>query len=233
LYDPDGLVPLSSRRNRFVRFDGRGFGLSDRGVKDYSLDAKVSDLAAVIDQLGVAQVGLHAYSSGGPTAIAYAARYPQRVSRLVLGATFATGEWVSEEQREFDLRLAPLIESNWDDRSVRNLVVARLNPENDPVSQNILNEFLYRACDGPGVAGFFRELYEHDVEDLARQIRAPTLVIHGRSDGVIPVEAGRNLASLIPGARFELIEGGHREGIGGTAATRTRVIEFLNEGSGL
>jgi hypothetical protein len=46
------------------------------------------------------------------------------------------------------------------------------------------------------------------------------------------VEAGRLVASLIPGARFELIEGGHREGIGATARTRARVIEFLNEGSG-
>ena len=81
------------------------------------------------------------------------------------------------------------------------------------------------ACYG----GFLQETFSHDVEDLARQIAVPTLVIHGSDDTVVPVEAGRTMAALIPGARFELIEGGHREGIGATPATRARIIEFLNE----
>ena len=55
----------------------------------------------------------------------------------------------------------------------------------------------------------------------------PTLVIQGRDDPLIPVEAGRTLAALIPGSRFELIEGGHIEGTGGTPATRARIIEFF------
>jgi pimeloyl-ACP methyl ester carboxylesterase len=59
----------------------------------------------------------------------------------------------------------------------------------------------------------------------------PTLVIHAKDDSVIPVEAGRKLASLIPGARFELIEGDHREGCGLTPETRTRILDFLNRES--
>ncbi len=108
MYDPDALVPLSSRRNLFVRFDGRGSGLSDRDVTDFSLEAKVGDLAAVIDQLGVERVGIYTSSSGGPTAIAYTARHTDRVSRLVLAATYASTPWRSAEQREFFAQLVPL-----------------------------------------------------------------------------------------------------------------------------
>jgi class 3 adenylate cyclase/pimeloyl-ACP methyl ester carboxylesterase len=227
MYDPDDLVRISSRRNRFVRFDGRGFGLSDRGITEFSLDTRVADLAAVIDALGVEQVALHAYSSSGTTAIAFTARYPERVSRLALGGTFATGRWRGD-RAELDQRIRPLIIENWDDPSVRNLVVDRLVLDEDPVMRRVLNEFLRRSCDGPGIAGFFLDLWTHDVEELARQISVPTLVMHGRDDRVVPPEEGRNLASLIPGARFELVEGGHREGIGAAAATRIRIIDFLN-----
>jgi len=229
LYDPSDLVPLSSRRNLFVRVDGRGFGLSDRDVTDFSLDAKVADLAAVVDQLGPEKVGIYTYSSGGPAAIAYAARYPERVSRLVLAATFASSPWMSPERREFLSRLGEIITANWEEPTVPNLIVDQLNPDADAITRRILSEFLRRSGDGATIAGFFRENWAHDVEDLARQIAVPTLVIHARDDFVVPVEAGRTLAALIPGARFELIEGGHPEGIGGTPATRVRIIDFLNE----
>lgn len=228
MYDPDDLVGISSRRNRFLRFDGRGFGLSDREVDDFSLDARVADLGAVIDALGVEKVGLYAYSSGGTTAIAFTARHPERVSRLALGSTFASGRWRSPERAELDVRIRPLLIENWDDPSVRNLVVDRLVVDDDPVMRRLFNEFLIRSADGPAIAGFFEDLWTHDVEDLARQIRVPTLVLHGRDDRVVPLEEGRNLASLIPGARFEIVEGGHREGVGATPETRALIIDFLN-----
>jgi pimeloyl-ACP methyl ester carboxylesterase len=65
------------------------------------------------------------------------------------------------------------------------------------------------------------------VEDLARQITVPTLVIQGSEDQLNPIEAGRMLAALIPGSRFELVEGGHLEAIGAFPATRARIIEYF------
>ncbi|MEJ2088740.1 MAG: alpha/beta fold hydrolase, partial [Gammaproteobacteria bacterium] len=84
IYDNDGLVALSSRNNLFVRYDGRGTGLSDRGVDDYALQARLSDLEAVIDTLGLQRFGVLAVSAGGQVAIAYTANHPERVTRLVL-----------------------------------------------------------------------------------------------------------------------------------------------------
>ena len=227
MYDADALVPLSSRRNLFVRIDGRGSGLSDRDVTDFSLEAKVGDLAAVIDQLGFEQVGIYTFSAGGPTAIAYTARHPDRVSRLVLAATFASTSWMPPERREFLTQMGALVRSNWEEPSVRNMVVEMLIPDIDDVGRSLLSEFLRRSSDGPALADFHTENWQHDVEDLARQITVPTLVIQARDDHVFPVEAGRTLATLIPGSRFELIEGGHREGIGATPETRARIIDFF------
>ena len=117
---------------------------------------------------------------------------------------------------------------SWQEPVVANLIVDTLAPDADAVTRRILREFLLRSGDGAALASFFYELWRRDVEDLAREISVPTLVMHGRDDELIPVEAGRKLASLIPGARLELIEGGHREGCGLTAETRARVLDFLN-----
>jgi pimeloyl-ACP methyl ester carboxylesterase len=226
-YDVEALVPLSSRRNLFVRFDGRGSGLSDRDVSDFSLEAKVGDLAAVIDQLAVERVGIYAMSAGGPTAIAYTARHPDRVSRLVLAGTFASTPWMSAERREFLARLYALVRSSWEQPAVRNMMTDLIAPNQDGALRRLAAEFMRRSGDGPAIAGFLVEVYRRDVEDLARQITVPTLVIQGSDDQLYPVEAGRTLAALIPGSRFELIEGGHLEAIGATPETRARIIEFF------
>lgn len=63
----------------------------------------------------------------------------------------------------------------------------------------------------------------------ARQIAVPTLVIHGRDDPAVPIEAGRNLAALIPNARFEIVEGEHVAGTGGTPEVRARILGFFDE----
>ena len=74
-----------------VRYDGRGNGLSQRDVADYSLDAHVRDLEAVIEQLGPDPVTILGVFHSGPAAIAYAARHPERVSHLLLWCTYAAG----------------------------------------------------------------------------------------------------------------------------------------------
>ena len=67
-----------------VRYDGRGSGLSDRDVTDYSQDARLRDLDAVVSHLGLRRFSLLGFGHSGPAAIAYAARNPDRVSHLVL-----------------------------------------------------------------------------------------------------------------------------------------------------
>ncbi|GAG19645.1 unnamed protein product, partial [marine sediment metagenome] len=79
---------LMQGRN-LVRYDSRGSGLSDRDVTDFSLEAHLLDLEAVVDRLGLKRFALFASMTAGPAAIAYAARHPQRLSHLLLWASYA------------------------------------------------------------------------------------------------------------------------------------------------
>jgi class 3 adenylate cyclase/pimeloyl-ACP methyl ester carboxylesterase len=231
LYDAAGLLPMSSERHLFVRYDGRGFGLSDRDVKDFSLDARVRDLEAVVDALHLDRFGIYAMSAGGPTGVAYTARHPERVSRLVLAST--TARVAGRNNQGFDriLRALPLFETDWQVPAVTGIMVEWVAPTADSVQQRVLGEFFRRSGSGPAIAGFFRALAEIDVSEQARRIAVPTLVVHGRDDQPVPIEAGRALAALIPDVRFEVVEGGHLEGTGGTPDVRARIIKFFDEES--
>jgi pimeloyl-ACP methyl ester carboxylesterase len=95
-----------------VRFDHRGIGLSERDVTDISLEARVSDLVAVVEHCGAEDIDLLGTVSGGPVAISYAARNPTKVRRLILLDALARARDI---QREPHIRaLWPLIESEWD-----------------------------------------------------------------------------------------------------------------------
>ena len=102
-------------RQTLVRYDPRGSGLSDRDPADISLDALVSDLNAVVDALGLSRFPLIGLCQGGAIAIAYAARHPERVSRLVLydsylhGAFVDAGEKLARQAKAF----AQMIELGW------------------------------------------------------------------------------------------------------------------------
>jgi len=233
LYDAAGLLPMSSAHHLFVRYDGRGFGLSDRDVKDFSLDARVRDIEAVVDALHLDRVGIYALSAGGPTAIAYVARHPERVTRLVLASTTARPAFGNNEGGARIMRALPLFETDWQTPAVTNIMVDWIVPNIDDVQRRVMGEFLRRSGSGPAIAGFFRVFPEIDVSEQARAITVPTLVIHARDDNAVPIEAGRALAALIPNVRFEIVEGGHIEGTGGTPDVRARIIKFFDEDSGV
>jgi len=231
LYDAAGLLPMSSAHHLFVRYDGRGFGLSDRNVTDFSLDARVRDIEAVVDALHLDRFGLYAMSAGGPAAIAYAVRHPDRVTRLVLASTQASFGWAPPEVIGRFRRMLALFETDWQTPAVTNMMVELLAPNADDVERRVLGEFLRRSGSGPAVAGFFRAHTQIDTSEQARQLSVPTLVIHARDDPAVKIEAGRTLAALIPNVRFEIVEGGHMEGTGGTPEVRARIIKFFDEDS--
>jgi class 3 adenylate cyclase/pimeloyl-ACP methyl ester carboxylesterase len=215
LYDRDGLLGLSSGERTFVRYDGRGFGMSDREVDDFSLEARLRDLEAVIDALALETFSLYAVSAGGPVGIAYAARHPERVTRLALASTQASFAWMDDKTRDRFVRLISVFETDWDVPTVSHMMVGLLAPEADDVTRRVLGEFLRRSGDGAAIAGFLRAHLEIDVED--------------EDDAAIRLEAGRRLASLIPNARFEIVDGGHLEGVGSTPAERAQIMAFLTE----
>lgn len=227
MYDPEGWIRWASKNNLFVRYDGRGFGLSDRDVEDFSLDARVRDLEAVVDALGLERFVLYAVSAGGPTAIAYTVRHSERVSRLILAGTYAKFLLSPEDRRQWEGMIS-LFQTSWDSILVHSMMGKFLMPDADEVSLRVGGEWLRISGDGPAMAGFHKEQLELDTRDLALQVDVPTLVVHGQEDPVVPLPHGRDLASLIPGAQFEIIAGAdHYQGAFDSPKTRELIGEFL------
>jgi pimeloyl-ACP methyl ester carboxylesterase len=231
VYDVYELLPMSSRRNLFVRYDGRGFGLSDRNVSDFSLDARVRDIEAVVEALELERFAIFAQSAGGPAAIAFTVRHPERVSRLVFAGAMASSRNLDSPGRAQYERVLGLVEMDWGNPAVKLLFATVIRGDlEDEVTRRLVAEFFGRSGTGPAIAAFMRAQLALDVTADARRIQVPTLVIHARDDKTVSLEAGRELASLIPRARLEVVEGGHPEGAGEVPATRARIFEFLNEG---
>lgn len=232
LYDAGDLLGMSSRDHLFVRYDGRGFGLSDRDITEFSLETRLADLEAVVDDLRLERFSIYALSAGGPTAIAYTAKHPERVSALVLASTWAAPPSGRQPNVERFRRMLDLIETDFDSPAVSGMLVDVLAPEIGDVDRRVFSEFLRRSGEGPQVAAFLATHLEIDVTELATTLDLPTLVIHGRDDFAIPLEQGRIMATLIPHAKFEIVEGGHGPGTGGTAPVRQRIMDFLSEQDG-
>ncbi len=229
LYDPLVGVARISERSFLVRYDGRGFGLSERNVTDFSLDARVRDLEAVADALHLERFALYAVSAGGAAAIAYTSRHPERVSRLVLLEASAGPASLTPRPPVADLmeKTLPLVRTSWDSPAVRDMWVSIVNPDFDEVFRRVTNELFRISGDGAAMAGFFTAWLADDTSEQARAIRVPVLVIHGDRDAAVPLEYGVKLASLIPGARLEILKGANHVTTLMDPRTLALMVEFL------
>ncbi len=204
-------IDAGSRFFRLIRYDGRGMGLSDRRVSDYSLEAQLRDLEAVVDALGLDRFALQGISQGGATAITYAVRHPERVSHLILYGSWAREAWLldTQEARQGLEAMLTLIRQGWDSDlpAFRQLFTSLFMPDADAESIRQFNELQRVSTSAENAAAFISALAEIDVRHLLPQVTAPTLVAHRRGDTIVPFEAGRELATSIPGARFLPMEG--------------------------
>ena len=194
-----------ARHHTVVRYDRWGTGLSDRNREDFSLDADVRPLEAVTDALKLRRVILLGISAGGPPAIVYAARYPRRVSRLILYGTWADRRHAEDEK--LGQAVTELVRAHWGvgSRTLADLFMPGASTE----ALEAYARF-QRLSASAEMAALLRERARDpglDVTELARRIRVPTLVLHRRDDSVVPFELGRTLSTLIPNARFAPLEG--------------------------
>lgn len=196
-----------SRDRTLIRYDQRGSGLSDQELDDISFDAFVRDLETVVDAMGLERFPLLGLSQGSAVAVAYAARHPERVSRLVLYGGFAQGRMTrarTPEEREEAELLTRQIPLGWgrDNSAFRMFFAARFLPEGTAEQISWFSELQRVSTSPEGAVRLFRASSVIDVVDTARQVTAPTLVLHANRDAQVPFDQGRMLAALIPGARF-------------------------------
>jgi pimeloyl-ACP methyl ester carboxylesterase/DNA-binding SARP family transcriptional activator len=221
----------------FVHYDERGNGLSDWDVPEFSVDAFVRDLEAVVDTLGLEQFALMGSSKGGPTAAAYAARHPERVSHLILYGTFAQGwrKLKDAAQAELVEAMITMIRQGWaqDNPAVRQIMTSLFLPDATLEEMGWFNELQRISSSPENAARLLLSIGEFDVLDLLPGITAPTLVLHCRGDAATPFEHGRLIASRIPGAKFVALESGNHVLLPRDPAWANFVSEvhrFLQEG---
>jgi pimeloyl-ACP methyl ester carboxylesterase len=199
-----------ARDHSFVHYDERGNGLSDWGNPEFSVDAFVRDLEAVVDALGLERFALLGSSKGGSTAIAYAARHPERVSHLVLYGAFAQGWRIQADSANIRFREAmiTLIRQGWaqDNPAVRQLLTSLMLPDATLEEMGWFNDLLRISASAENAARLVESVGEINVLDLLPDIAAPTLVLHCRDDSSPPYEQGRLIASRIPRARLVPLE---------------------------
>jgi DNA-binding SARP family transcriptional activator/pimeloyl-ACP methyl ester carboxylesterase len=194
----------------FVHYDERGNGLSDWENPEFSVDAFVRDLEAVVDALGLDRFALLGSSKGGSTAMAYAARHPERVSHLVLYGTFAQGWRIQANGANVEFREAmiTLIRQGWaqDNPAIRQILTSLLLPDATLEEMGWFNDLQRISASAVNAARLLQSLGEINVLDLLPGIAAPTLVLHCRDDASVSYEEGRLIASRIPRARLVALE---------------------------
>jgi pimeloyl-ACP methyl ester carboxylesterase/DNA-binding CsgD family transcriptional regulator len=195
-----------------VRYDERGCGLSDWDVSEYSLDAWVNDLEAVVDAMQLDRFPLLGISQGAAISVAYAYRHPDRVSHLILYGGYARGRLnrnpTAEQRLQAETQIN-VMRVGWgkENPAFRQLFSTMLMPDASPAQSAWLNELARISTTPENAATMEWAMYHLDVREEAARTTVPTLVLHPRDDASVPFEEGRLLASLIPGARFVPLEG--------------------------
>ena len=203
------LKSLSADR-RLIRYDARGNGLSDRAVSEICFEHWVTDLETVVDAAGLERFPLVGISQGAAVAAAYAARHPERVSSLVLICGLVRGWRVKDNPiltRHFEALLL-LMENGWgqDNPAFRQIFTMAFFPDGSKEVLDAFNELQRQATSPQNAVRILSAIGDIDLRQELSKVRAPTLVLHGRNDLVIPFRDGEELARSIAGSRFVPVE---------------------------
>ena len=189
-----------------TRYDLRGCGLSDRSPEALGLDDLVLDLEAVLARVGDGKpVVLYGTCYGGLVAARYAARHPERVSRLILDGTYARGRDITTpKMRESVMSMVRMLDQQ--PRAAHAMLDFFTNPDGADLREQRLDRSR-RAINADVAARLYDLSFEVDLSDDLRALTMPTLVLHRDRTQAIPFVNGQHVAAMIPDATFVALEG--------------------------
>jgi len=200
------LMHKTAPELRVIALDKRGTGLSERNLDDYSLEARLRDLDAVVDAAGIDRFAVGGWSEGGPLAIAYAAAHPEHVTHLCVLGSYADGAGIAGS-RELQAAVLGVVRAEWGMGA--KLLCDLFLDDASFLTADRFREVQLVGANKRDAHLILDAAMKIDVRGLLPKITAPTLVQHGRDDRVLLIDAGQAIAAGIKGARFISYPGGH------------------------
>jgi 3-oxoadipate enol-lactonase len=201
----DEVVSLLENKFDIITPDLRGFGQSTTMETPYTMSDMAADLAGLLDNLKIEKVALAGHSMGGYVALAFAKKYPQRVSGLGLVSSQAAADSPEGKDRRYQTAadvaqkgvgivaeaMPPKLSANAHVQTFVRAVIVRQTPS--------------------AVIGALQAMAEReDLMSYLSSVKYPVVLIHGNSDVLIPIERAKEIKAALPSARFiEVLDAGH------------------------
>jgi 3-oxoadipate enol-lactonase len=226
------LIPRLSKDYRVISFDNRGTGRSDKPEVPYTMKMMAADAKGLLDAIGVDRAHVFGVSMGGMIAQEFALNYPDKVMSLILGCTQCGGKQsVLPTQEAMAVLFGP---------EMAKLPVEQMARETAPwlwtkefIDRNPKAVDLYVEITSKyptpiqGFACQAQALMGHNTYERLPQIKAPTLVIAGDADRLIPAENSKILASRIPGAELVMLKNAGHGFFSETPESTKAILDFL------
>jgi pimeloyl-ACP methyl ester carboxylesterase len=223
-----------SEYTRLILFDRRGCGLSDRHgtTATPTLEERIDDVLAVLDAVGSQQASIFGLSEGGSLAALFAATHPERTVRIILYATLthydADAQYRAGVGDGTNAGFVDTVSRGWGMRSDWAVRTWAPSMTGDEPFTEWLAKYARQSVSRGAILPLLSAFYAYDLADVFPAVRVPTLVLHRRGDGLVPVRHGRQIAAQIPDARFVELEGvDHLPFVGDAEAVLAEVQDFL------
>lgn len=205
----DAVLDDLRRDFEVIVYDHRDCGDSTKTGQPFTIAELAGDAAGLLDALDLESAHVMGISMGGMIAQELVLAHPEKVRALTLGCTYCGGEGSKLASEETMRRLAEGMASGDRERAIRTAWEVNVSPTfaaNDEIYATFLARGMRYGVPVPVIMEQMRAISGHDTSKRLPDITAPTLVIHGTVDQLLPVENGHMIAGLIPGASLEILD---------------------------